>query len=196
MIKNNHKNHLHTTLSDKHWKLLKKHAEKFNTHQKTLELALESLENGSDQTQVQSPEEQLILRLMGIKSTCFIHRDLFSEFIRTSDLPRIRELFKDAPQIIEWYYQKPLKKLSLREIVDAIVIYFRAGNWVDSINYTDNNDHYYIKMLHSLNPKDSEISKILCESLCTAYGVKIDCEVSEKNTVFIKIYKNSGRSII
>jgi hypothetical protein len=39
-----------TTISQKHWELLKKHAEKFETQQKALELALESLENSSKQS--------------------------------------------------------------------------------------------------------------------------------------------------
>ncbi len=189
VVQKTKRHRISTTISSKHWEILKKHAEELETQQKTLEVALESLENGSNKGHAPSPEETLRMRLFGMGSACFTHRDVFNEFIRTSDLEGIREIFKDAPQMIEWYHQKPLKKCSLKEIMDAIVIYFRAGYWVDSINYTENGDHYYLKMLHSFHPKCSEISKILCESLCNAYGVKIECELSEKNTVFVKIYK-------
>src|SRR5574341_1660058 len=184
VVQKTKRHRISTTISSKHWGILKKHAEKLETQKKTLEIALESLEN-SNQGHAPSPEEALLLRLSAIRSACFMHIDVINEFIRTSDLERIKEIFKGAPLIIEWYYQKPLKKCSLKEIMDAIVIYYRAGNWVDSINYTENGDHYYLKMLHRSYPEGSEILKMVFEILCSAYGVKIECEISERNIVFV-----------
>ena len=47
-----------TTISQKHWELLKKHTEKFETQQKVLEHALESLENSSKQNPELTREER------------------------------------------------------------------------------------------------------------------------------------------
>lgn len=60
VILQNHR--ISTTISQKHWELLKKYAEKFETQQKALEHALESLENSSKQNPALTEEENLWMR--------------------------------------------------------------------------------------------------------------------------------------
>jgi len=60
------KNHrISTTISQKHWELLKKQSEKFETQQKTIEFALESLENSSKQSPALTLEENIGCALNG-----------------------------------------------------------------------------------------------------------------------------------
>jgi hypothetical protein len=58
-----HNHRISTTISQRHWALLQKHAEKYETQQKALELALESLENSAKQSPVLSQEEKLWMSL-------------------------------------------------------------------------------------------------------------------------------------
>jgi hypothetical protein len=69
------KNHrISTTISQKHWELLKKHAEKFETQQKAIETALESLERISKQIPALTSEEKYWMRLKKIKSLVIIEK--------------------------------------------------------------------------------------------------------------------------
>ncbi len=58
------KHRINTTISAKHWEILKKHAAKNESQQKTLELALESLEDKSKQNSILSSHEQLLTSLL------------------------------------------------------------------------------------------------------------------------------------
>ncbi len=35
------------------------------------------------------------------------------------------------------YYQRPLKKCGLKEVIDGLVFFIKEGNIPDTINYTD-----------------------------------------------------------
>lgn len=187
------KHRISTTISTKHWELLKKHAAKLETQQIVLELALESLENNSKHNPVQSPEEELWMRIgREVKTACLVQKEGLKELIETADIERVREYAthqKPIEYTIEYFYQKPLKECSLKEVIDGIVVNLKISNWLDTINYTDDGDHYTLKITHSLGLNNSKIFKIVNESVFKTYGVKAESNISEKS-VFMKIFKN------
>jgi hypothetical protein len=190
------KNRVCTTISAKHWGLLMKYREKFLTQQKVLEAALESLENNSKQSNqnsaLSSEEHDFLLARGAMKSACIIHRDIVKALIDTSDIERIGEIINNQnpmEHLIAHYYQKPLQKCNLKEVLDGIIFFTRSGNVSDIINYTDEGNYYFLKIIHSLNHNCSKIFKIIIENILKTYGAKTETETSEK-TVFIKIYKN------
>lgn len=183
-----------TTISEKHWKILEKHTEKFETQQKVLELALESLENNSKHSTAVSQEEEHWMRIgREAKSVaCLIQRDGLKELLKTVDIERMKELVTNQKPIeasIEYFGQKHLQECSLKEVIDGVVICAKISNWFDAINYTDDDDHYTLKITHSMGLNNSEVSKILFESVFKTYGVKTESKISERS-IFVKIYKN------
>ncbi len=188
------KNRVCTTISSKHWGLLKKHTEKFLTQQKVLEAALENLENNSKQNSALTPEEHEFLFSRGaIKSACIIHRNILEVLIDTANLKRVIEVIinqRPGEHIIAQYCKKPLKKCSLEEILDGFTFFARSSNIPDSINYTDEGNYYILRIIHSLDIKFSKMLEAFINSLFEKYGVKIENEISEK-VLFIKIYKSS-----
>jgi hypothetical protein len=44
--------------------------------------------------------------------------------------------------VIEFFYQKPLKECSLKEILDGLVFNAKICHLFDAVNYTDDGDHY------------------------------------------------------
>ncbi len=187
------KNRVSTTISEKHWALLKKHAEKYSSQQKVLELALECLENNSKQPGPLSPEEELWTRIgCEVKSACIIQKDALKELLRTTDTGRLKEIVasdRPAEYVIEYYYQKPLKECTLKEVVEGIVINGKMAHWFDTINYTDDGDRYTIKITHDMGINNSIVHKILNESVFNTYGVRTESEISERS-LFIKVFKN------
>lgn len=187
------KHRICTTISAKHWGLLKKYTEIYETQQKTLEAALEKLENGPKQSPL-SPEDQLWVRMTEVRKILSImHRDLFVEFIKTADTERIIDFkinHRMGKHMLEWQCQKPLKKCSLREVMDGLINMGKILNWFDSISYTDNGDYYILKILHNMGINNSKISKALLENLFGEYGVKTEYEVTE-TSLFIKVFKNT-----
>lgn len=182
-----------TTISIKHWELLKKHKEKYGTQQKVLELALENLEKNEKQSPMLSLEDQLWIRMCKeLKMICYLHKDLFFELVKTADFERFAEKIiklKLSEYQVVWYYQKPLKECSLKEVIDGIVITTKMGNWLDTINYTDDDHYYSLKVTHSGGSMNySKGFKIFFESLFRAYGVKTQSEISE-NSLFMKVFK-------
>ena len=193
MITNRHKNHLHTTLSNKHYELLKKYTEKFGTQQKVLEFALENLENNKG---LSSAHEEQVWMLTGrrTESACVLHKDAFRTLLEGSDVKLIIKLLKTqkmAEHMVSWYYQKPLKKCSLKEVIDGAIFFFKEAKIFDTINYMDCGDYYALKMIHGLDIRTSKMFTIFMESLLDAYGVKTESEISEKS-LFMKISKDSN----
>jgi hypothetical protein len=179
-----------TTISQKHWELLKKYAEKFETQQKALELALESLDNSSKQSPALTEEEKLWIRSAPV--ACLVQKDGLKILMETTDFDLQKEYVakhKPIEYIIEYYIQKPLKECSLQEVIDGIVINSRISNWFDTVDYTDDGDHYTLKITHSLGLNTSKVIKMLDESVFTTYGVKVESIISAK-TIFIKAFKN------
>ncbi|MFY1110478.1 MAG: hypothetical protein AB3K77_02145 [Methanosarcinaceae archaeon] len=180
-----------TTISDKHWKLLKTYAEKFETQQKTLELALESLENSSKQGPELTLEEKYWMRLKWAKSAVIIEKNAFKLLIETTDIGLLNELFirdKTIEYTIELYFQKPLEVCSLEEVIDGLVINLKITNWFDTV-YKEERDYYTLRMTHSMGIKFSKLIFVAVESALKTYGVKAEGIISEK-TIFINIHKN------
>ncbi len=186
------KHRISTTISEKHWKLLKKYTERFETQQKALEFALENLENGG-RNNVLSPEDRIKWKYLEFKPVCHVHKDIMLELLRTADYERLGKLFitmKIAEYQLLLCYQKPLKDMSLKEVVDGIVITSRAGNWLESIEYIDDGNYYTIIATH--NAKDTDVSKmfeIFFGTLFESYGVKTESIVTE-HSLFMKIFKD------
>ena len=181
-----------TTISAKHRELLKKYTEKFQTQQKALEVALENMESNLKQPTL-SQEDQAWIRMVCIrKSLSIVPKNLFSEYIKTTDTERIIEAIiklKIPRFTIEWQYEKSLKKCSLKEVIYGIVNAAMVVNWFDSVNCVDNGDYYLLKIFHSAGINNSIISKAFFEILFEEYGAKIKVEISE-NSLFIQVFKN------
>ncbi len=194
MIQNKHKNHLHTTLSNKHFEVLKKYAEKFGTQQKALEFALESLENDEIRNSTQQKDGPIwVLTGKGTESACILHRDAFRTLLEGADVKRIIKIVKTqkmAEHMISWYYQKPLKKCSLEEVMEGIIFFLKAAKIFDTINYIDDGNYYILKMIHGLDIRTSKMFNTFIESIFEAYEIKTESEISEKS-LFMKVYKNS-----
>ncbi len=184
---------VHTTISEKHWELLKKHTKEFESQQKVLEFALENMEKNSNNIPPQTPEEQLWNRIgREVKSVCIIEKEFFKLVCETADTERLAEYInchKQIEYVLEYYYQKPLKECSLKEVMDGIVINSRTANWFETVNYTDDGNCYTLKITHNLNLNNSIINKLLLESLFRTYGAKIKIEISERS-LFVKIFKS------
>ena len=189
------KHRIHTTISPKHWELLQKHTEKYETQQKALEAALESLESGPKQNTALSSEDQLwvsqMVRVRGMISIA--HRDLFAEFIKTSDTERIINSMMKlevSRYVLESYYHKPLKKCSLKEIIEGMVIMGKIVNWFDSIDYIEDRDFYMLRIIQSMGINNSKINRALYEDLFERCGVKTETEMTE-TSLFIKVFKDT-----
>lgn len=186
-----HKRRLNTTISQKHWEILNKNVQKCGTQSKVLEAALEALETG----EARLSREDLLWTRMGreLKSLiAILHKDLFLELIRTADFERFMEIvtkLKLSEYQVAWYYQKPLKECSLKEVVDGIILTSKVGNWLDSINCTDEGEYYSLKVTHSGGSENySRIFKIFFENLFRAYGARTESEISDYS-LFMKVFK-------
>jgi hypothetical protein len=181
-----------TTISQKHWELLKKHAEKFETQQKALELALESLENGSRQIPELTLEEKYWMRLKPAKSLVIIEKTAFKSLIETADIELLSELFvrnKIIEYTIEFYFQKSLEECSLNEVIDGLVINLKITNWVDTVDYTDYGSYYKLAITHDLGLTFAELLTIWIDNMFKIHGVRVESIHSTK-TIFTKIFKN------
>jgi hypothetical protein len=186
------KHRINTTISIKHWEILEKYTAKFDTQQKALEFALESLENNSKQSPI-SLEDQLWMRLARMRNAVsIVRRDLFREFIKSADPEKVIEAtnhLKMLKYVVEAYHNKPIKNCSLKEVLDGLINVGRVVNWFDSIDYIDNNSHYTIEIIHSLGINNSKINKVMFEDLFKEYGVKMESEVTDIG-IFMKVYKS------
>ncbi len=187
------KRRISTTISLKHWELLNKFSDKYDTYQRVLELALDCLENGSNYRPALSREEELWMRIgRDIKSACLIPKDGYKVLIADANLERFKKYVADQKPLeymLEDYCQKPLKECGLKEIMEAIVITGKVMNSFDIINYTDSGDHYTLKMTHEMGLKNSEIVNMMIGSVFKTYGAKIESKVSER-VLFINVFKN------
>jgi hypothetical protein len=146
------KHRVNTTISATHWEILKKHAAKYESQQRTIEIALENLENTELFWQKLSLQEQYWLRSEKLNVICLIHRDIFYELFRTADYEQLNELL-EKQSMVEYmliiYYNKPLTECSFKEVIDGIVAINNATKSFDSTNYIENEIYYTIKITHS-----------------------------------------------
>jgi len=99
-------------------------------------------------------------------------------------------MMKPAEHMIEWLYEKPLKKCSLKEVIESIIIISRIANVIETINYSDKGSHYILNITHNLKFKGSQLHKLFYEDLFISYGVKVESEISETG-LYIKISKKN-----
>lgn len=124
-----------TTISERHWELLKKHAEKFETQQKALELALEYLENNSKQCPELNTEQKYWLACESISSVCCVQKGTLKILMETVNHERFKEyVTKNKPIecVVQFFLQKPLNECSLKEVVDGLTIIFRTSHMFDT----------------------------------------------------------------
>lgn len=186
------KHRISTTISRKHWELLMKNVEKFETQQKVLELALENLENSSKYSPQLTEEEKLCMRLIQAKLPCLIERDCLKMLLETVDIELYRAFVarqKPIEYVLEQHFQKPLKECSLKEIIDGLVINCRISNWFDTVDYADDGSHYVLKITHRLGLNASKIMEMLIGSVFKTYGVRNESTISA-GAIFIKAFKN------
>jgi hypothetical protein len=184
------KNRVSTTVSSKHWALLHKHAEKLGTQQKALEFALDNLEKESKPVINLSPEEKTWMRIGELRSMCPVQREFLKLLIETADVERFKTYAnkqKPLDYILEFFYQKPLKECSLKEALDGLVLNAKIGNWFDTANYTNDGDHYTLKLTHQLGINNSKINELMIEEVFKTYGAKVESTISERS-IFIKIF--------
>lgn len=182
---------LSTTISMRHYGLLKKHMPKYETQQKVIEAALESLDNSPVQITGLSEEEKLWLKIGNVKSACAIQRETLKVLLETFNPDRYREYVaekKPLQFILEVYYQMPLAECSFIEVMDGLVMLFKVSNLVDTIEYSDDGDHYTLKMTHDFGLNHSRMLKAANEGLFNTYGIYADYIISDRS-VFCKLYK-------
>lgn len=181
-----------TTVSEKHWEILKKHAEKFETQQKALELALEYLENSSKQRPALTEEEKFWTRFASVKTVCLVQKDFIKMLMETVDIELHKEYVtrhKPIEYAIEYDLQKPFRECNLNEVINGLVVSARMSHWFDTVDYIDDGGHYTLKITHSLGFNNSKIAQVVNESVFKTYGVKTESIISEK-TIFMKIFKD------
>ncbi|MCZ7395560.1 MAG: hypothetical protein ABOK23_06505 [Candidatus Methanoperedens sp.] len=181
------KHRLSTTISGKHWELLKKHANMFETQQKALERAIELLENR--QGTALSPEAKFWVHIGTEVGICAVSRDTLRALLENSDIERVFQMTRgEVIYGLEDQCNKPLKKINLKEILEAIVFAGMASNWFDLVGYRDKGEYYCLKFAHSLSLNGSKLNKAWIEELFKAYGARTESHVSE-HSVFVKVYK-------
>jgi hypothetical protein len=192
------KHRVSTTISQKHWELLKKHANKFETHQRVLELALESLErlesmknNSESSSATLTVEEQIWLLAKSSNSACLIPKEVFVMLINNANIDQFKEYLirsNSNTYAIEYYLQKPINKCSLKEVIDALVIINRTSNNFDTVDCKEDSNHYTLIYTHSNGIKGSKMASMTNEIIFQSYGAEVESIVSEK-TIFMKIFK-------
>jgi hypothetical protein len=187
-------NRVSTTISSKHWAMLLKLAEEHGTQQKALELAIENLESGSRPMHKPSPEEDAYTRVSTeLKSICLLPKEALKLLLDTANLDMFRSYIDEQTPLewtLEYNYQKPLKEFSLREVVEGIIFFGKMAHWFDTGTYTDEGDHYSLKISHSTGVNGSKVNEMLIDSVFKKYGVETDSTISERS-IFIKVFKKT-----
>ncbi|MGD9776125.1 hypothetical protein [Methanosarcina mazei] len=181
-----------TTISDKHWKLLKIHAEKFETQRKALEIALECLENNTEQYSELTVKQKYWLMCESIGSVCCVQKEALKILMETVNHERFKEYVTKNKPIeyeIQILLQKPLNECSLEEVVNGLMIVFRTSHMFDTIDCKDNGDYYLLILTHSLGLNNSKLNLMTCKSLFITYGADIESKTSG-NIIFIKVFKD------
>ena len=191
------KHRIATTISNKHWELLKKYSEEFETQQKTLEIALECLENNSKQLSELTLEQKIWVVFGSVNSVCCIQKGTLKILMETVNFDRFKEYVtrnKPIECVVEYFLQKSLNECNLKEVVDGLTIVFKTSHLFDTVDYKENDDYYNLVLTHSMGSNNSELNQITFRSLFDTYGVFVESTVS-KNTIFMKIFKDKSGSV-
>jgi hypothetical protein len=184
-----------TTISMKHWEILKKHVETHQTQQKVLEHALDILDTSNQPGKVRSKEVTSHLA-MNEKSAGPVQKYALMMLLDNIDLEKIREYItrvKPTVYALEYYYHKPLSECSLKEIMDGLVVTTRAIGWYDTVDYADDGDRYVLKLTHSMGLNGSKVAGMVNEVMFNTYGARIKTVISEKGVVHT-LYKTAQES--
>ncbi len=187
------KRRISTNISQKHWELLLEYVDKLGTQERVLELALESLRDSSKQNRASLTREEIAwMKLKKEKRVCVVDKSAFKLLIQKANIESFYEYFIQNKLIesrIELLFQKPIKELNLEELVIGIVSASKLTNWIDTVEYTDNDTHHSVLMSHSLG---SEISKVISDSYRNMFNSKSNMvEIAySTNNIFIKIFKD------
>lgn len=180
-----------TTISMRHYGLIKKHMETYETQGKVLEHALESLDNSARPGPVPSGTK-MPGRAVNDQSASPIQKYALIMLMDTLDLEKTEEYIarvKPTAYAIEYIYHKPLKECSLKELVEGLVITSRALDWYDRVECSEDESHYTIKISHSMGPNASRIIQMVDENLLYTYDARFETIVSD-NSVSHLIHKN------
>ena len=184
---------VNTSISQKHKELLQKQMEKYGTQQRTLEHALENLEECPHQTYNLSAEEKHWLRLyQEIREIITIlPKDFTRILFETAEIEDFREFIKNMKQMegaLEYHYGKPLKEFSLQEIVEGMLLNINLQGSADTVECIEKKDYYNINLTHRLGIFSSQAVVIMYGSLFDSYGAKYETYFTERS-VFFKLYK-------
>lgn len=190
------KHRINTTISQEHYKLLKKHVGEHGTQQKVLEIAIECLENNSKQYSPLSIEEEFWMRIgREIKDLLVIfNKNTGRMLLETADMERFREYVNEQKPLeftCQWYYNKPLKELSLQELVDGILLGVNILGPKDTINHIEDDDCHTIIITNNLGINMAKIMAMEYESLFKSCDIKSEIHFS-KRAVFLKMFKISN----
>lgn len=182
-----------TTISPQHYATLKKLTERYDSQRSVLEHALESLEKEDAGTTPLSLEEEVRIRLGSeLKNYLLIFpKDMIKLMTETIDLERYREYtakHKPYEFASEYYYQKPLQDCTLSELLEMVVLFIKLQNSYESVNYTDEGDHFLFRLTHKYGMNHSRLQLMMIKSLFESYGVKTESRVSEWS-LFVKVHK-------
>lgn len=174
----------------RHEGILKKLVERHETQQKVIELALESLNNPGKGRRL-TPDEEVWLHIYHSKSSCVIQKDRLRILLETADIDRLVEYTAHQmplQYVTEFHCQKPLTECSLKEILEAQEINLRVCKQFDTVSYSDDGDHFTLKISHDMGLINSQMLQLFLESLFNSCGVRNEYQISERS-IFVKVYK-------
>jgi hypothetical protein len=187
---------LSTTISPKHWSLLQKYSEKFETQQKAIEKALEQLDSRPLDMRLLSDEDKIWVRIgreLGPVVLVF-SKDFYKTIIVNvdpADIQKFVDQQKPTEFAIEFFYQKLLSACSQKEMIDGLLVYSKLGGFGDAVTCTETGDCYDIYLTHTYGINHSKTVLMMYESALNTYGARFESGFSER-TVFFKIYKNDN----
>jgi len=182
-----------TTISPKHAAILKKHAKVHGTQQKVLELALETFDKNALPDSSISPEELFVTHSWKEKLSIVMYKEQFAALIKSADLKQNEEWFNANKMYmafaVEFFLQRPVTEMNLQELLEGSCSLARLSNLFTRILFSDDGDHYTIKIYHEYGINGTGYLLIPYENLFNYCGLKYKKSVSDR-TVFLKIYKD------
>ncbi|OPY25536.1 MAG: hypothetical protein A4E28_03080 [Methanocella sp. PtaU1.Bin125] len=171
----------------KHYGLIKKHLETYETQGKVLEHALESLDN-SARSGPAPAGEKAPGRKADDSSAGPIQKYALMMLLDTLDLEKTGEYIarvKPTVYALEYIYHKPLKECSLKEVVDGLVVTSRALDWYDKVECLEDEGRYTFKITHTMGPNASRIIQMVDENLLYTYDARFETIVSDNGVSHI-----------
>jgi hypothetical protein len=183
---------IYTTISKKHYSILKKYEEKYRTQAKTLELALELL-NGKP---LLSEEEQIWRIVYKTPRAVTINRDLlirlFEVFLeRNGGEQELRDLCTKSGYLCTLFLSilgKPVDQANLREAVDALYMLYNFSHFFERVSLREQDNFYELTLTHPGNKFYSMAFKIFTEIILKDLNLKIESRI-EEHYLILKIYK-------